>query len=50
MIKQLVTALCSVYENLEINKLTSIPLDKETLAPSTPNLAPGNTPAPIPAP
>ena len=50
MIKKLVTALCSVYENLEINKLKSFPLDKETVASSTPSLAPSDTPTPIPAP
>ena len=50
MIKKLVTALCSVYKNLEINKSISAPLDKETVAPSTPNLAPSDAPAPVPAP
>ena len=50
MVKKLVTALCAVYKNLEINKLTSVPPDKETVAPSTPNLAPSDVPAPLPAP
>jgi len=50
MIKKLVTALCSVYKNLEINKLSSVSLDKETVAPSTPNLAPSDAPAHVPAP
>ena len=50
MIKKLVTALCSVYENLEINKSVSITIEKETVTPSTPNIAPSDAPAPVPAP
>ena len=50
MIKKLVTALCSVYKNLEINKSMSITLEKETVTPSTPNIAPSDAPAPVPAP
>jgi len=50
MIKKLVTALCSVYENLEINKSTSVTLEKETVTPSTPNIAPSAAPAPLAAP
>ena len=50
MIKKLVTALCSVYKNLEINKSMSVTLEKETVTPSTPNLAPSDAPAPVPAP
>ena len=50
MIKKLVTALCSVYENLEINKSMSVTLEKETVTPSTPNIAPSDAPAPVPAP
>ena len=50
MIKKLVTALCSVYKNLEINKLMSITLEKETVTPSTPNIARSDAPAPSPAP
>jgi len=50
MIKKLVMALCSVYKNLEINKLKSATPDKESIAPSTPNLAPSNAPSPVPAP
>ena len=50
MIKKLVTALCSVYKNLEINKSISVTLEKETVTPSTPNLAPSDAPAPVPAP
>ena len=50
MIKKLVMALCSVYKNLEINKLKSAFPDKESIASSTPNLAPSNAPAPVPAP
>ena len=50
MIKKLVTALCSVYKNLEINKSMSVTLEKETVTPSTPNLAPSDAPAPLPAP
>ena len=50
MIKKLVAALRSVYKNLEINKSISIPLEKEKVAPTTPNLAPNDTPAPAPAP
>ena len=49
MIKKLVTALCSVYKSLEINKSVSVPLDKETVTPSTPNLAPNDATAPLPA-
>ena len=45
MIKKLVTALRSVYENLEINKSISVPLDKEIVAPNTPNLASSKAPA-----
>ena len=50
MIKKLVTALCSVYKNLEINKSMSVTLEKETVTPSTPNIAPSDVPAPVPAP
>ena len=50
MIKKLVTALCSVYEKLEINKSITVSLNKKTVAPSTPNLAPSDAPAPVPAP
>ena len=50
MIKKLVTALCSVYKNLEINKSMSITHEKETVTPSTPNIAPSDAPAPVPAP
>ena len=50
MIKKLVTALCSVYKNLEINKSISIPLDRERIASSTLNLAPSDTPATLQAP
>ena len=50
MIKKLVTALCSVYKNLEINKSMSVILEKETVTPSTPNIAPSDAPAPVPAP
>ena len=50
MIKKLVTALCSVYKNLEINKSMSVTLEKETVTPSTPNIAPSDAPAPLPAP
>ena len=50
MIKKLVTALSSVYKNLEINKLISVPHDKELKAPSTPKLAPSDAPAVVPAP
>ena len=50
MIKKLVAALCSVYKNLEINKSMSVSLEKETLTPSTPNVAPSDAPAPVPAP
>ncbi len=50
MIKKLVTALCSVYKNLEINKSMSVTLEKETVTPSTPNIAPSDAPAPVPAP
>ena len=50
MIKKLVTALCSVYKNLEINKSISVPLDKEIVAPNTPNLASCKAPAALPAP
>ena len=50
MIKKLVTALCSVYKNLEINKSMSVTLEKETVTPSTPNLAPSDAPTPVPAP
>ena len=50
MIKKLVTALCSVYENLEINKSMSVTLEKETVTPSTPNIAPSDAPTAIPAP
>ncbi len=50
MIKKLVTALCSVYKNLEINKSMSSTLEKETVTPSTPNIAPSDVPAPVPAP
>ena len=50
MIKKLVTALCSVYKNLEINKSMSDTLEKETVTPSTPNIAPSDAPAPVPAP
>jgi len=50
MIKKLVTALCSVYKNLEINKSMSATLEKETVTPSTPNIAPSDVPAPVPAP
>ena len=49
MIKKLVTALCSVYKNLEINKSIPVPLDKDSVAPSTTNLASSNVNAPIPA-
>ena len=49
MIKKLVTALCSVYKSLEINKSVSVPFDKETVTPSTPNLAPNDATAPLPA-
>ncbi len=49
MIKKLVTALSSVYKNLEINKLISVPHDKELKAPSTPKLAPSDAPAVVPA-
>ena len=50
MIKKLVTALCSVYKNLEINKSMSVTLEKETVTPSTPNIAPSDAPAPVPLP
>ncbi len=50
MIKKLVTALCSVYKNLEINKSMSATIEKETVTPSTPNIAPSDVPAPVPAP
>ena len=50
MIKKLVTALCSVYKNLEINKSMSVTLEKETVTPSTPNIAPSDAPAPVPVP
>ena len=50
MIKKLVTALCSVYKNLEINKSISVTLEKETVTPSTHNIAPSDAPAPVPAP
>ena len=50
MIKKLVTALCSVYKNLEINKSMSVILEKETVTPSTPNIAPSDAPAPLLAP
>ena len=50
MIKKLVTALCSVYKNLEINKSMSDTLEKETVTPSTPNIAPSDAPAPVAAP
>ena len=50
MIKKLVTALCSVYKNLEINKSISVTLEKETVTPSTPNIAPSDAPAPLLAP
>ena len=50
MIKKLVTALCSVYKNLEINKSISVPLDRESIASSTLNLAPSDTPATLTAP
>ena len=50
MIKKLVTALCSVYKNLEINKSMSVTLEKETVTPSTPNIAPSDAPTAIPAP
>ena len=50
MIKKLVTALSSVYKKLEINKSISVPLNKETVNPNTPNLVPSDAPAPIPAP
>ena len=50
MIKKLVTALCSVYKNLEINKSMSVTLEKETVTPSTPNIAPSDAPAPLLAP
>ena len=50
MIKKLVTALCSVYKNLEINKSMSVTHEKETVTPSTPNIAPSDAPAPVPAP
>ena len=50
MIKKLVTALCSVYKDLEINKSMSATLEKETVTPSTPNIAPSDVPAPVPAP
>ena len=50
MIKKLVTALCSVYKNLEINKSMSATLEKETVTPSAPNIAPSDAPAPVPAP
>ena len=50
MIKKLVTALCSVYENLEINKSMTVTLEKETVTPSTPNIAPNDAPTAIPAP
>ena len=49
MIKKLVTALCSVYKNLEIYKSVSVPFDKETVTPGTPNLAPNDATAPVPA-
>ena len=49
MIKKLVTALCCVYKKLEINKSVSVLLDKETVAPSTPNIAPSDATAPVPA-
>ena len=50
MIKKLVTALCSVYENLEINKSMTVTLEKETVTPSTPNIAPNDAPTAVPAP
>ena len=51
MIKKLVTALCSVYKNLDINKSMSVTLEKETVTPSTPNIAPSDAaPTAIPAP
>ena len=50
MIKKLVTALCSVYKNLEINKSMSATIEKETVPPSAPNIAPSDAPAPVPAP
>ena len=50
MIKKLVTALCSVYKNLEINKSMSVTLEKETVTPSTPNIAPSDAPTVVPAP
>ena len=50
MIKKLVTALCSVYKNLEINKSMSVSYNKETVSPSAPNLAPNDVNAPVPAP
>ena len=50
MIKKLVTALCSVYKNLEINKSMSVTLEKEIVTPSTPNMAPSDAPATVPAP
>ena len=50
MIKKLVTALCSVYKNLEINKSMSVTLEKETVTPRTPNIAPSDAPATVPAP
>ena len=50
MIKKLVTALCSVYKNLEINKSMSVTLEKETVTPNTPNIAPSDAPTVVPAP
>ena len=50
MIKKLVTALCSVFKNFELNKSMSVSLEKETATPNTPNIEPRNAPAPVPAP
>ena len=50
MIKKLVTALCSVYKNLEINKSIPVTFNKETVALNAPNLAPSDVNAPVPAP
>ena len=50
MIKKLVTALCSVYKNLEINKSMPVTHNKETVSPGTPNLATSDVNASVPPP
>ena len=50
MIKKLVTALCAVYKNLEIDKLTPAYLGKETTTNSAPNPTPSDAHAQMPAP